>query len=218
MFKNWIFLLTAIVSEVVTTSSHYWPSVVVVVGYGIAFYCLALTLRVIPTRGVVCAIWSGQALRRLGLLLLPFALCAAPVTRAAGPTAPSAAPDAAQASKRSEESRMWMTVGERRFAITLAETEAARAFTAMLPLTLDMEELNGNEKKKELPSPLPTDASRPGTIRNGDLLLWGSRTVVVFYLTFESPYSYTRLGRVDDPSGLPQSLGRYDVRVVFSKN
>ena len=113
---------------------------------------------------------------------------------------------------------MWMTVGERRFAITLADTEAARAFVAMLPLTLDMEELNGNEKKKELPSPLPTDASRPGTIRNGDLLLWGSNTVVVFYLTFESPYAYTRLGRVDDPTGLPQSLGRHDVRVVFSKN
>ena len=217
MFKNWIFLLTANVSEVVTTSSHYRPSVVVVVGYGIAFYRLALTLRVIPTRGVVCAIWSGRALRRLGLLLL-LALCAAPITRAAGPAAPTAVPDAAQASKRSEESRMWMTVGERRFAITLADTEAARTFAAMLPLTLDMEELNGNEKKKELPSPLPTEASRPGTIRNGDLLLWGSRTVVVFYLTFESPYSYTRLGRVDDPSGLPQSLGRHDVRVVFSKN
>jgi len=113
---------------------------------------------------------------------------------------------------------MWMTVGERRFAITLADTEAARAFAALLPLTLDMEELNGNEKKKELPNSLPTDAHRPGTIRTGDLLLWGSRTVVIFYLTFDSPYTYTRLGRVDDPAGLAHALGRRDVRVVFSKN
>ena len=197
-----------------TKALSYWPSLVVVVGF--AFSCLALALRVIPTgRG---AIGSGRALRRLGLPLLLLALCAAPATRAAGPAAPTAAPDAALASKRSEESRMWMSIGERRFAITLADTDAARAFVAMLPLTLDMEELNGNEKKKELPSPLPTDASRPGTIRNGDLLLWGSRTVVVFYLTFESPYAYTRLGRVDDPSGLPLSLGQHDVRVVFSRN
>jgi hypothetical protein len=120
--------------------------------------------------------------------------------------------------KKSEESRMWMTVGERRFAIALADTEAARAFAAMLPLTLDMEDLNGNEKKNDLPNALPTAASRPGTIRNGDLMLWGSRTVVIFYLTFESSYSYTRLGRVNDPAGLAQTLGRRDVRVVFSKN
>ncbi|EHK68061.1 cyclophilin-like fold protein [Achromobacter arsenitoxydans] len=113
---------------------------------------------------------------------------------------------------------MWMTVGERRFAITLADTEAARALAARLPLTLDMEELNGNEKKKELPQALPAATFQPETIRTGDLLLWGSRTVVVFYTTFDSPYSYTRLGRVDDPAGLAQALGRGDVRVVLSKN
>lgn len=114
---------------------------------------------------------------------------------------------------------MWMTVGDKhRFSITLAETEAARAFLALLPLTLDLEELNGNEKKKELSNPLPTDASRPGTIRDGDLMLWGSRTLVVFYLTFDSSYAYTRLGRVDNPAGLAQALGRGDVRVVFSRN
>lgn len=161
-----------------------------------------------PSGGVVSANWLGRVVRRLGLLLL-LALCAAPVTWAA---------DAAQGSRRLEDSRMWMSIGERRFAITLAETEAARAFIALLPLAVNMEELNGNEKKKELPSPLPTEASRPGTIRNGDLLLWGSRTLVVFYQTFDSPYAYTRLGRIDDPSGLPQALGRGDVRVVFSRN
>ena len=214
MFRIWIFLLAALVSKAVPTFSPYWPSVVV--GCGIAFYCLALSLRVIPTESG--ATGSGRASPRLGLPLLLLALCAAPATWAAGSAAPTAAPDAALAAKRSEVSRMWMTIGERRFAITLADTDAARAFVAMLPLTLDMEELNGNEKKKELPSPLPTDASRPGTIRNGDLLLWGSRTVVVFYRTFESSYAYTRLGRVDNPSGLPQSLGRNDVRVAFSWN
>lgn len=62
---------------------------------------------------------------------------------------------------------MWMTVGERRFAITLTDNAAARAFAAQLPLTLDMSELNGNEKHAELPKALPANASRPGTIGNG---------------------------------------------------
>jgi len=116
-----------------------------------------------------------------------------------------------------KESRMWMTIGERRFAITLAETEAARAFTAMLPLTLDMAELNGNEKYADLPKALPASASRPGTIRAGDLMLYGPRTLVIFYLGFDSSYAYTRLGRVDDPAGLSQALGRGGVRVGFER-
>src|SRR4051794_28344526 len=104
---------------------------------------------------------------------------------------------------RPEEARMWMTVGERRFAITLADNAAARAFAAELPLTLDMIELNGNEKYADLREALPADAGRPGTIQNGDLMLYGTRTLVVFYATFNSSYSYTRLGRVDDAADLP---------------
>lgn len=116
------------------------------------------------------------------------------------------------------ESRLWMTVGERRMAVTLADTEAARAFVARLPMTLDMTDLNGNEKKFDLPKDLPANASRPGTIRNGDLMLYGANTVVLFYLTFDSPYPYTRLGRVDDPSGLAQALGPLGSRVRFSRD
>lgn len=141
----------------------------------------------------------------------------------AGQDSPSGSPavaaaDPAPASVRQEESRMWMTVGERRFAITLTDNPAARAFAAQLPLTLDLSELNGNEKHAELPNALPANASRPGTIRSGDLMLYGSDTLVVFYLTFNSSYSYTRLGRVDDPEGLSQVLGQRGVRVVFSKD
>jgi hypothetical protein len=115
-----------------------------------------------------------------------------------------------------EERRVWMTVGDRRFSVTLADNEAARAFSSLLPLTLDMPDLNGNEKHVKLPRALPSDASRPGTIHNGDVMLWGSDTLVLFYLTFSSPYAYTRIGRVHDPAALPQVLGRGEARVTFS--
>lgn len=139
--------------------------------------------------------------------------------KASPPAAPVAvAQDAVTASVNPEEARMWMTVGERRFAITLADTDAARAFTAHLPLTLDMAELNGNEKHADLPKALPTDANQPGTIHNGDLMLYGASTLVVFYETFRSSYSYTRIGRVDDPDGLSQALGRREVRIAFTKD
>jgi hypothetical protein len=113
---------------------------------------------------------------------------------------------------------MWMTVGGHRFAITLADTEAARAFVAMLPLPVDMADHNSNEKHAELPTALPTHANHPGTIRSGDLMLYGSRTLVIFYRSFNSAYSYTRLGHVDDPLDLAQALGQGNVRITFTKS
>src|SRR5690606_7533512 len=73
--QAYIYLAIAIVSEVIATSAlkasngftQWWPSVVTVIGYSIAFYCLALTLRVIPT-GVAYAIWSGVGIVLISLV------------------------------------------------------------------------------------------------------------------------------------------------------
>ncbi|KQP19416.1 hypothetical protein ASF43_28860 [Pseudorhodoferax sp. Leaf267] len=153
-------------------------------------------------------------MRALGLLLGLFAFVGSSAAQSAAPVASSstAAPAA-----QPEKSRMWMTIGERRFAFTLANTEAARAFASMMPLTIYMPDLNSNEKHAKLPRSLPTSTTRPGTIRSGDLMLYGSDTLVVFYLTFDSAYSYTRLGSVDDPADLAQALGKGTARITFTK-
>jgi len=72
---NWLYLAIAIVAEVIATSalkasdgfSRLAPSIVVVVGYGIAFTCLSLTLRTIPV-GVAYAIWSGVGIVLIALV------------------------------------------------------------------------------------------------------------------------------------------------------
>lgn len=112
--------------------------------------------------------------------------------------------------------KMKITVGTKHFSATLADNATAKAFKALLPLKISMTELNGNEKYYDLPGNLPTNASAPGTIRNGDLLLWGSKTLVVFYKTFSSGYSYTRIGRIDNPDGLANALGSGNVEVRFT--
>ncbi|HMM55307.1 MAG TPA: SMR family transporter [Candidatus Desulfobacillus sp.] len=73
--QHWIFLGLAIVSEVIGTSAlkaaegftRPWPSLVVVVGYGAAFYFLSLTLKAIPV-GVAYAIWSGAGIALITLI------------------------------------------------------------------------------------------------------------------------------------------------------
>jgi hypothetical protein len=127
-----------------------------------------------------------------------------------------AASPQASAATRQEPARMQMAIGDRRFTVVLADTDAARAFAARLPLTLDMAELNGNEKHADIHPALPVDARRPGTIHAGDVMLYGANTIVVFYKTFPSSYRYTRLGRVQDIAGLVEALGPGDAQVVFA--
>lgn len=111
--------------------------------------------------------------------------------------------------------KLKITVGSASFDATLEDNAAAAAFKALLPLTIGMSEMNGNEKYYYLPGSLPAAASRPGTIRTGDLMLYGSSCVVLFYQTFSTVYSYSRLGRVDNPSGLAAALGSGSVTVAF---
>ncbi len=108
---------------------------------------------------------------------------------------------------------MRIQVGGKACEVILGEGEAARALAATLPLELRMEELNGNEKHGELPVPLPTSAFAPGTIRRGDLLLWGDRTLVLFYEGLASPYRYTLIGRLADPSCLGGIEGQRQITI-----
>lgn len=70
--KSWLFLGVAIVAEVVATSNlkasagftKLWPSLLVILGYVIAFYCLSMALKTVPV-GIAYAIWAG-----LGIVLI----------------------------------------------------------------------------------------------------------------------------------------------------
>ena len=67
--NHWLALAIAIVAEVIGTTAlkasneftRLWPSLIVVAGYGAAFYFMALSMRVLPV-GVMYAIWSGMGI------------------------------------------------------------------------------------------------------------------------------------------------------------
>lgn len=111
--------------------------------------------------------------------------------------------------------KMKIKIGDSTFTATLYDNATAAAFKALLPLTLNMVELNGNEQYVDLARTLPTNASNPGIIQNGDLMLYGSSTLVLFYKTFPTSYSYTRLGCINDVTGLAAAVGAGNVTVTF---
>ena len=110
-----------------------------------------------------------------------------------------------------------ISVNGKIFEAVLENNSAAQEFYKVLPLEMTMNELNGNEKYFRLGKNLPSNDSRVGNIQTGDLMLWSSNTVVLFYKNFHSGYSYTRLGKIKNPEGLLDAVGNGNISVKFEK-
>jgi hypothetical protein len=111
--------------------------------------------------------------------------------------------------------RLLIKIGSNTFDATLLHSPTTAAFKSLLPLTLNMKDLNGNEKYADLSRNLVNNPSNPGTIQSGDLMLYGSNTLVLFYKSFSTSYSYTKIGRIYDASRLTVAFGSGDATVTF---
>ena len=111
--------------------------------------------------------------------------------------------------------KLKITIGPNIFIATFYNNATVTAFKAKLPMTVNMPGLNGNEKYFNLSNHLPTNASNPGTIQTGDLMLYGSTAWVLFYKTFSTSFNYTKLGHVDNSSGLVSALGSEAVTITY---
>lgn len=96
---------------------------------------------------------------------------------------------------------------------TLEQNEASKQFINMLPKEFNMSELNGNEKYVYLDTTLPTNSYNPNHIEAGDIMLFGNNCLVVFYKSFNSPYSYTKIGHIENIG----ELGNKNVLMKFEK-
>ena len=110
---------------------------------------------------------------------------------------------------------MKLVVEGRSFEIKLADTDVARELVTRLPLTLAMSELNGNEKYCNLSKPLPVQAKPPRRVEIGDMMLWGDDCLVIFYKSFDTPYSYTYIGKIANTTGFADALGSGNVTVIL---
>jgi hypothetical protein len=148
------------------------------------------------------------------LFILPLMLSASCTTEEAALLENSVPETAPQTSELMKDT-ITIIIGSTSFTAILESNTAANEFKKMLPLTINMTDLNSNEKFFDLPGNLPTNAANPRTINSGDLMLWGSNTLVLFYKTFNTSYSYTRLGKIENPSALAQALGTGNATVTF---
>lgn len=114
-----------------------------------------------------------------------------------------------------ESMKLKITIGTNTFNATLYDNPTVAAFKTRMPMTVNMKDLNANEKYFDLPNNLPANASNPGNIQAGDFLLYGTNTLVLFYKSFSTSYNYTRIAKIDNPSGLAAALGSGNITVKF---
>ena len=80
----------------------------------------------------------------------------------------------------------------------IEENETAQSFVNMLPVEYKMNELNGNEKYVYVDKTFPTNSYKPKHIEIGDIMLYGNNCLVVFYKSFDTSYSYTKIGHIEN--------------------
>lgn len=113
--------------------------------------------------------------------------------------------------------KIGVRIGDKTFTMSVDSGKAGQEFAKSAPFELEMKELNGNEKFFEGTETLPTEPYKPDYIEMGDVMLYGDKTIVIFYKSFNTEYEYTRLGKVDNEFSLESALGKGDVKVDFYK-
>ena len=99
------------------------------------------------------------------------------------------------------------------YVLNLESNETVTKLLELLPLEVEMSELNGNEKYIYLDESLPTNSSNPKHINSGDVMLFGDNCLVIFYKSFNSTFSYTKIGHIDNF----EDLGNQNIAIKFEK-
>lgn len=97
-----------------------------------------------------------------------------------------------------------------KYEIELEKNSTTQKLLEMLPLELEINELNGNEKYAVLPKKLPKEDKVIRKINIGDLMLYQNNYLVLFYKNFSTSYSYTKLGRVVEVDKLIKNVSERD--------
>ena len=109
--------------------------------------------------------------------------------------------------------QLTLTIHHQDFSVTLEDNATVTEFMKYLPMTITMDELHGNEKYYYMNQKLPTNAQSVDFIEAGDLMLFGDNCLVLFYKSFQTSYTYTRLGHVDDVKGFIKQIDSNSLQV-----
>ena len=104
-------------------------------------------------------------------------------------------------------------INDNTYMLALDNNKTVDEFVNLLPQQFTMNELNGNEKYVYMSNSLTTNSINPKHINAGDVMLYGDNCLVIFYKSFDTSYSYTKIGHIDN---LP-NLGSGSINVKIER-
>ena len=113
--------------------------------------------------------------------------------------------------KVSDDKMISVIIDGKTYKLNLESNTTVDEFIKLLPKEYTMNELNGNEKYVYINESLSTVKNMPKRIEKGDVMLYGDNCIVIFYKSFDTNYSYTKIGHIDDLD----DLGNKDIVVRF---
>ena len=108
---------------------------------------------------------------------------------------------------------MKVIINDKEYTMKLEDNKTVKSFIKLLPKEFNMQELNGNEKYVYLDKDLPINSYNPKKINTGDVMLFGNNCLVLFYKSFNTSYSYTKIGHIDNLDNIDNS----DINIKFYK-
>ncbi len=112
---------------------------------------------------------------------------------------------------KEENKNMKIIIDNQEYIVNLENNSTVNKMLELLPLEIEMNELNGNEKYYYLDKSLPNNPKLVDKINKGDVMLYGDNCIVIFYKTFNTSYTYTKIGHIDN---LPD-LNNQNIKVIF---
>ena len=110
-------------------------------------------------------------------------------------------------------SEVKVTINDKEYIIELENNDTVNEFIKILPQEFIMDELNGNEKFVYMNNSLTTNSYNPNHIVKGDVMLYGNNCLVIFYKSFDTSYSYTKIGHIANLD----NLGNGSITAKFDK-
>lgn len=104
-----------------------------------------------------------------------------------------------------EGKKVIININNKDYELNLENNEAVNEFVNILPIEFTMNELNDNEKYVYLNNTFTTNEYSPKHINKGDVMLYGNNCLVLFYKSFDTTYSYTKIGHIDNLDELDNS-------------